>query len=266
MSQNGVLSILFSLTLLIWSSLNAEELSFNTQEFAPFSYTIDGNVSGSGVEIVQAVCNEAQLDCPIQILPWSRAQAWVKMGKNDGIFYVGKNEKRERWLTFTPPILVTEYGFFAQTDSGLKFESIKDLQGKHVAVYGPSNTANSLEKLRRQLIDQKLTPFEIEERVNDEWGFLKLSVGRVDMVYSNIDVGRAIMGKLKVLNVHYIGTAKTLNYHIGFSKRNTDQELVKRFMKSFDKLMNSGKIQRILQRHNMIPAIPFEEKDKGQKN
>jgi len=234
--------------------LGAAELTFNTQEFAPFNYSIGGVVSGPVVEVVSTVCTVAKIKCRFKSLPWRRAQADVKTGKANGMFVIGWNKERAKWLNFSPPILNTEYGFFVRNSNNLEFREISDIAGYSIGVYGPSNTSNSLEKIKSDLEALGADTISIDLRPYDETGFRKLSLGRVDAVYSNRDVGVVLTHKLGLKNVRYAGSQKRLKYYVGFSKAHTDKALVDRFNAAFNKLHAQGAIQKILVSYGMEPS------------
>ncbi len=240
---------LLSLLMLFMTTIvnaNAAQLKFNTQEFAPFNYTIDGKVSGPVVEIINTACNEANIQCPIRSLPWRRAQKMVKQGKAHALFVIGRNKAREKWLHFSCPIMETEYGFFVKKDNSLKYSSPKDIEGYTIGVYGPSNTSHSLTQLVKKSKNTK-----IEITPDDESGFRKTSFKHIDAVFSNRDVGHALIAKIGIKNLRYAGAHKKLKYYIGFSKKNTDQETLNRFNAAYRKLHKRGTTREILSRYQM---------------
>lgn len=206
-------------------------------------------VSGPAADIIRTVCRDMEADCSFKLLPWPRAQKEVREGKAHGMFVIGWNKARAKWLHFSPPILNTEYGFFVRQDNPLQFKEVTDVKGYRVGVYGPSNTSRSLEKIKAQI--QDLT---IEMRANDEAGFKKLSLGRVDAVFSNRDVGLALIAKLGLKNLQYAGAQRILQYYIGFSQQYADKQLVERFNATFRDLHKRGEIHKILGKYHMEAA------------
>jgi polar amino acid transport system substrate-binding protein len=89
---------------------------------------------------------------------------------------------------------------------------------------------------------------------DDESAFKKLSLGRVDAVFSNKDVGNDMMRKLDIRNVRYSGRQQSLKYYIGFSHKFTDKTLVDQFNAIFRNLYKRGLIQEILAKYHMEPA------------
>jgi polar amino acid transport system substrate-binding protein len=225
------------------------ELVFNTQDFRPFSYEENGEVAGPAAEIIRKICQEIKVSCSLKLLPWARAQQQVQSGTAHAMFVIGWNQQRADWLHFSPPILKTEYGFFVQDNNPLNFKQVADVKGYRVGVYGPSNTSKSLEKIKAEIGD-----LTIDLRPDDDSGFRKLSAGRIDAVYSNRDVGRALIAKYALNNIRYAGQHKQLNYYIGFSRQYVDKETVDRFNQMFKILSEKGVILDILNKYSMQPA------------
>ena len=225
------------------------ELKLNTQDFAPFNYEVNGVVSGPAADIIRKICGEMKIDCSLHLLPWRRAQDDVANGTAHGLFVIGWNEERAKTLYFSPPILNTEYGFFVRDDNPLKFKQNLDVKGYAVGVFGPSNTATALEKIKAEI--KELT---IDMTPDDESAFKKLSLDRVDAVFSNKDVGNDMMRKLGIRNIRYCGRQQTLKYYIGFSQKFTDKKLVDQFNATFRNLYKRGLIQEILAKYHMEAA------------
>jgi polar amino acid transport system substrate-binding protein len=229
----------------------AAELILNTQDFAPFNYEVNGVVSGPAADVIRRVCADMKIECPMRLLPWRRAQQEVEEGKAHGMFVIGWNAERAKWLHFSPPLLATEYGFFVRDDSPLTFKQNTDVKGYTVGVYGPSNTATALEKIKAEVKD-----LAIDITPDDKAAFKKLSLGRVDAVFSNKDVGHDLVRKLDIKNVRYAGRQQSLKYYIGFSQKFTDKNLVDQFNVTFRTLHKQGVIQEILARYRMDAAAP----------
>lgn len=230
----------------------SKDLTFTTQDFPPFNYDINGKVSGPAAEIVRRVCAELDVTCGFRLLPWTRAQQEVRSGKANGIFVVGWNTKRAKWLHFTPPVVDTEYGFFVATDNALSYSTLADVSGYRVGVYGPSNTSNSLDKIRADMVDKGLDAITVDMRPDDESGFRKLGLGRLDAVFSNRDVGYALIAKLGLKGkIRYAGHQRKLKYYIGFSMEHNDKALLDAFDAAYRKLHQGGEIKRILDEHSM---------------
>jgi len=250
--KDKMIFMMFFFTICIFANevyADKETIVFNTQDFAPFSYIVGNTVSGPGSDIIRAVCNEMNISCKFNLLPWRRSQKEVEMGQAHALFVIGWNKKREKWLYFSHPIIKTEYGIFVRNDNPIVYKNPNDIKGYIVGVYGPSNTSRSLEKVKDVVKD-----IVIDLKSNDETGFKKLSVGRVDAVYSNREVGFALMTKLNLHNIRYAGPSENLYYYIGFSKKFANKALVDKFNDTFKNLHQKGVINQILSNYKMYPA------------
>jgi polar amino acid transport system substrate-binding protein len=223
-----------------------QKLIFDTQDFAPFSYTEKNKVAGPGADIIALVCKEMGVDYEIRLLPWARAQLDVKNGEAHALFFIGKNKEREEWLEFGMPIINTEYGFFVNREDKLQYKEIKDLANYTIGVYGPSNTATTL---MNALLGA--TNIKVEMTPDDIAAFRKLNIKRVGAVFSNVDVGKSMIKELKLENVRYAGMYSALQYYIGFSKKMEHKELSDKFYGVLSELQKSGEIKKILDKYDM---------------
>jgi polar amino acid transport system substrate-binding protein len=230
----------------------AAELILNTQDFAPFSYEANGVVSGPAADVIRRVCADMKITCTMRLLPWRRAQQEVQEGKAHGMFVIGWNAERAKWLHFSPALLNTEYGFFVREDNPLRFQQNADVKGYTVGVYGPSNTATALDAIKKEIKD-----LTIDVTPDDEAAFKKLALGRVQAVFSNRDVGHDLLRKLAITNVRYAGRQQSLKYYVGFAQKSTDRAMVDEFNATFRTLHRQGAVREILGRYHMEPA-PLE--------
>jgi polar amino acid transport system substrate-binding protein len=246
------LLIVVGFCLSLGAAAYGADLKFNTQNFEPFNYEVNGVVSGPTADIIRRVCGEMKVACTFNLLPWRRAQDEVAQGIAHGLFTIGWNEERAKTLHFSPALMNTEYGFFVRNDNPLKFKQASDVKGFTVGVFGPSNTSFFLDKIKTEIKD-----LTIDMTPEDETAFKKLSLGRVDAVYSNKDVGYFLMGKLDIKNIRYAGFHTGLKYYVGFSQKFTDKKLVDQFNSTFRNLHKRGVIQEILAKYKMNSA-PLE--------
>ena len=250
--------MLVAVLVVVATPAAAAEIIFNTLDFKPFSYEVNGVVSGPAADVTRRICADMKISCPMHLLPWRRAQLEVAEGKAHGLFVIGWNAERAKTLYFSLPLLSTEYGFFVRNDNPLKFTQISDVKGYSVGgealpfhtTFGPSNTATALEKIKADL-GGNLT---IDMTPDDESAFRKASLGRVKAVFSNRDVGNDRCKKLGITNLRYTGPQQRLKYYIGFSQKFTDKTLVDQFNETFRALHKQGVIQEILGRYGMDAA------------
>ncbi len=241
--------------LLPSSRAGTEPLRFNTQDFKPYSYEVNGVVSGPGADIIRKVCETMGTACSFRLLPWPRAQHEVRKGEANAMFVIGWDRERSQWLLFSPPVFVAEYGFFVRNDNPLDFKEVNDIKGYTVCVYGPSNTSNTLGMIKKEIKD-----LTIDMTTQDESAFKKLSSRKsIDAVYSNRDVGYAMIKQHALTNIRYSGCHLKVKYYIGFSKQFNDRAVVELFNTTYLKLYKNGSIRELLEQYSMEPAPIWEQ-------
>lgn len=237
----------------VWS----QELRFNTQDFSPFSYEKYGVISGAATDVVRVVCKEMNITCTFKLLPWPQAQDQVKQGEANAMFVIGWSEKRAQWVHFTPPIMRTEYGVFVREGNPLEYDTLAKIEGYKIGVYGPSDAAAFLQKMRARMVKLGLRPIEIEFGPSHEGGFKRLAGDSLDAVFSDREVGYGTIARLGLEGeVRYAGPATKLKYYVGFSKAHNDAAIINHFNATYVRLRKQGVIKEILDRY-FVEAAEF---------
>lgn len=227
----------------------AETVRFGTQEFAPYHYEVDEKIAGPLPELINAVCKKLQWECVHQSGTWAKIQAKAKSRQYDALYVLGKNTKREEWLDFSLPIVDALYGIFTHQTNMMTYEQPAQLAGLKVAVYGPSNTSRSLEKLMADARGMQIIIVG-----DDETAFKLLSQKEVDAVFSNLYVGEAIIRKLNLQNLRYAGNSHIVSYHVAFVKNRQSAKLRDRFNQAYRELYRSQKVHEILGTYFLKPS------------
>lgn len=243
--------------------LSRPTLILNTQDFPPFHYkirTFADKVYGPIPEVIKIVCLEAHLNCILRLYDWGHAQELVKEGRAHGMFVIGWNAERAKFLYRSLPIIETEYGFFVRDNDPLTFQQIEDINDYTVGVYGPSNTSKTLRRIENTLRNKGMRIY-IKETKDDKPLFKELSESTtVRAVFSNKDVGNTIINGLGLENIRYAGQYKTLLYYVGFSKRLVNREIVDKFNEYFQKLQKEGIVQEVYANSGLIGEFGDSQK------
>lgn len=218
---------------------------FVTQHFPPFSYIEQGQVAGPARVLIDAVCEALDQRCDHQLLPWERGQRLVELGEAEAMYVIGWNPERDRRLRFSSALLSTEYGFFVRGDDPLHQLTPGALAGYQVAVLGASNTLNSLASLQPE------HRFEIIEVTDSDAAFRLLSVGRVTAVYSNREVGRALINQIQLTELHYALKHRQLDYFVGFNPNGVSADWVDRFNRQLQQLQQRGEAKQLMLRFGL---------------
>lgn len=241
--------------VLILSQSTYAKTHFSHHSFPPFTYSENGESKGSIIELVRRVCLEMNEECTFSFLPNRRAKQYMEQGMVSGTIPLGWNTERDQWIYFSVPLLTTSYSFYAQEGSTFTFNQLSDLEGKTIGVFGPSNTQYTLEKIRDEMISQKLIPFRIDDHPNaDGRGLIKLANGRYDLYFVNQDVAEYRIKNLHIKGIKNIGLGKKLEYSIGFAKEHNNPNFITHFNKTILSLYQNGDFKPIWNKWGAIPG------------
>lgn len=244
--------LLYTLSVLSLSAQSAP-LRLVFHDFAPFSYQNQQQQNdGLLVEVAMRVCQELTKQCEIEIKPNRRAKQIVTTGKANGIF-LAWNPERAKTMMFSIPMVETEYGFYSL--NSFKINSIEQLSGLSVGVYGPSNTQTSLLKQQQKLLNKGLKPFQIEVYPQgDEFPLKMLAKQRFSAYYINKEVGAYYAQQLNLKDLNYLRAEGHTYYCIAFDMAHNTREVVIEFNRTLQNLLEQKKLDHIYQKWNMTPA------------
>ncbi|MCL9783253.1 transporter substrate-binding domain-containing protein [Vibrio sp. S4M6] len=235
-------------------------LTFSGNIFPPFVQRgDDGEVSGPFVEMLKDVCKEMQEDCEFSLFPNKRLKHMVKHGKVDGGFVYGWNEDRASYLYYSIPFMLTEYGVFVPDSNKSTIQSLKDLQGYTVGVPGPkTNMAFTLNKIRNQMAEDKLTPIKVFEAKDENGELIRmLELERLDGYFSNKATAFSKAKKANATKFRYAWQYKEILYFAVFPKEYTNKATLVKFNQAALRVFSrKGYFQRKLSPWN-ISAPPL---------
>lgn len=227
-------------------------LQFVTESFPPFNYEANGAASGPMVDVLQAVCEQAQLACSVRLLPWRRAIALAEGGQVDGIFSILHGPGKAEQFFLSDPVIATRYSFFASKQSGWQYRGAGSLSGMVVGVYGPSSTSTTLAELVSARGD-----VSVVVEVNNYDALKKLSrsaYGTQAAVFINRDVGLSLVKSMNLADVVPVGDVKDIHYCFGLSRKSSKADERAAFTTALRQLKAAGKLDAIVAKYGLQGA------------
>ncbi|QDQ28093.1 amino acid ABC transporter substrate-binding protein [Chitinimonas arctica] len=101
------------LLLLLPTAWAADELLIVRGEgnYPPYEMTVDGQLTGAHIELVQAVAREARLSVNIRSVAWARALEMTKRGLAQAVSFAAKTPEREAFLLFDDANILSSMRF-----------------------------------------------------------------------------------------------------------------------------------------------------------
>jgi polar amino acid transport system substrate-binding protein len=251
----SVTTLFIAVSLYVLSAGNVlatpDVLKFAAEPYPPFTYEESGKGAGPIIDVLQAVCASAKINCPVQVMPWRRTLTSAEAGILDGVCVVLRTPEREKMFFITDDVVRTSLTFFTRTGSTFNYRTMQDLNDMTVGVYGPSGTSATLEELTKQ------TSARMEIELDNITALRKLAAGRYGpkgAILINREVAMTLIKENGISGVAAAGDAKTIDYAFGLSHTTVNQQQAESFNSTLRALKHAGTIKEILQKYGLMAA------------
>ncbi|MGS2717444.1 substrate-binding periplasmic protein [Eionea flava] len=216
------------------SSIHAADfssLNIMTEEFPPFNYSKDGQLTGTSVELLLKASEAAGHPISrsdINMAAWARAYQTAVSGPNVMLFTTTRTEQRENLFKWAGPIGVNRTVVFAKKSSGIGQISDMSTIDKKVAVIRDS--------VDDQLTVKANTPAGMITRASKPDAAAKmLATGRVDLWAYNEITAKEILQRngQNVDDYEIVHVLATSDLYFAFSK-DVDDAVVELLQKGVD--------------------------------
>ena len=176
--------LLVGLLFLASTQVLANEVRLVTLEYPPYT-TQSRESGGSMIELTRRAFAASGHTAVIEFRPWARAQQEMRQGKYDGILPLWPEEVSAAKLVASPPLAVSQMGFFVRKDTPLTFSAPEQLKGQRVGVARGYDYPDSI-------MNVGIVP---EEAVDDLTNLRKLAAKRFNLVLLEHQVGLDLLSQ-----------------------------------------------------------------------
>lgn len=229
-------------------------------EYPPLISQAPGSAAPSGfaVELVERMFRQLGASVTVQLYPWERAMAKVRMGEADCIFTIYRYPDRELFLDYSEQLVAAQIiYFYARKDAAIAFNGNLDrLQGLRVGVVRQINYGPRFERARPKLA--------IDTAADIAMNFRKLAAGRVDLVPSNLATAQATLA-LPAMREEAAAVAQLsppvdiVPSFIAFSKRRHLATVRDQFDAALKKFKASPEYRHLLEKYGLESSLDLEK-------
>ncbi len=220
--------------LSVVSIVVADELRILTCEEPPTNYyLIEGEFSGTSMDIVEEIKRSLNLDVEIEVLPWVRAYSYAKKDANIVVFTCGRSQERiDHGFHFIGPVITRKHVFWSKKGKSFNISSIKDVKEKNLELGAMRGCWRS-----KFLMDQGL---KVQNETDHKQNIRKLLTGRIDLWVSS-DIEAPPIAKEAGVDIEEIEIAfvfKEAASYIMLS-RDTPQEMIEQWEKAYSEIQKT---------------------------
>ncbi len=223
-------------------SATADDLFFVDVNAHPLGFYDDNQqVQGVAVEIFQQVMKDLGHNSQLELLPGKRVIHMLKNAQADGVPFIRKTPKREKYLDYSREVLLFENVYF-YVKKGHEFEFSGDLasvKNKKMAVILGDTYGDAFNELMPSL--------NLVETITVDSGFSMLLKNRVDIVVSTQQRAAIALDKLSPGEVvRILKPMESIPLYAAFSKKRRLSALRDQFDEQLKTLKESGFVKSVI--------------------
>jgi polar amino acid transport system substrate-binding protein len=210
---------------------SANDLTYITEQYPPYSYQKDGKLQGISVDLLEKVWERMGVDLnssAIQLLPWTEGYDRTLKENNTVLFLTAHLPQREQLFKWAGPILSGKFVLLAKKDKNIRIATSEDLKKYRIGAI-EDDVAIQL------LLDKGLKKEELILETTSAPIIEMLENGSIDAwAYNNITGGWQIQESGKnVSNYEEAYVLENVDGYLAFSKDVPDP-LVQSFQQAID--------------------------------
>ena len=245
------LKVVFIALLLISNGAYCQPISaWGNESLPPMAYMEQDTPKGFGIEIVQAVLDEAGIDFRFKMAPWKRAYIEALRGKGL-VFGMYLTEERAKVFDFSKALWSEEIVLATRKGQEFPFEKMADLKGKRISLQRGTRPGTEFERALKNEVFVAVPNNSPVERIGI------LMHGKIDAAIFNPGIASVAwnarqagfpMSNISVLKKPLAIKAK----HIGILKSLHKTQLMEKINAAIDTLNERGVIQNIITRYETM--------------
>ena len=220
----------------------------------PYTFGIKGTPTGGvAVDWSKEIFRRLNMEVDMKLYPWKRCLFQMQTGKRDGLMALTKNTKREKYMVFTVPIMVSRNfvwhspeKFKRKWGTSFKWDTLADFKKYKIGrtlgfSYGDEFYAA-----------EKKFKYDILSARSDEANFKRLLVGRIDIFICNEGSAAELFRLHPEFKGKLVPAGKVfekVNFYMAFSKKSKIVKLVPQINKIIAEMQKDGTIRAILKKY-----------------
>lgn len=228
---------------------NRIKLRFITEEYKPFNYSQDLKALGLGSELLKHICNELDIDCNIEFLPWDEGYEEVLSTDNSVLFSTVLTSIRKDKFKWAGPYASLDWNFYTSSTNQIKINSLED--AKRAGKIGVIDQY----AIEQYLVSEGFSNLVYCSDIND--CIDKLIKGEIDLYPSDkftTESALKAIGKT-IYSVKSVYTLKTDLIYFAFNK-NVSDDVVADFQEIIDLAKKYGKLKELSEQYLQTSDYP----------
>lgn len=219
----------------------ATDITFVTEEYAPFNYSEGGSIRGIAVEQVRKIAETAGLSYRMEIMPWARALMLAEREAGHCVFTTGHTPDRHEKFNWVEPLLRDQMVMIKRKDSPIVATTLEEARAFRIG----SQRGDIGFDVLRQL---GFTDIDLATDMAITLG--KLRSGRIDLMPTSVKTYDALIAEGEPIERAMLMEGQV--YGIACN-RTVPRETIDALQRALDALVTSGDQDAIFARYGLPP-------------
>jgi len=239
------LRLILLFLIISYSYASNSNITIIAEDYKPLSYLESNEFKGPNIDVIKLMLKKLHITNEIKHLPWKRAYETTLETLNQGLISTTRTEERENSFKWVGPLSVKKFNIYALKSSNITIKSTDDFKNHSIGV--ERGTINEQMLLSRGMDDSKLSKVNYAKQ---NMGMLLKRRIKLWAISSSTFHETLVENKINSDLFEVVYTLNVAKQYIAFNI-NMPDEIIKLWQKTFDELINSGKIKEIFIKHNV---------------
>lgn len=243
------LALIFIILSLSVSSVNAQKITVVTEDWPPYNYKENGEITGVSTEVVKATLEKTDLKWEIRMYPWVRAYKMASEDENTMIYTIFRLPEREKFFKWIKldGLSTKMYLFSPKSRSDISVKTLEDAKKYRTGVTRKSSTHDFL---LSKGFEEGVNLFPVKSEVQNA---LKAdpSIKRIDLTTGD-KLSLAMWVKEAGLPSDFWKEEVFLfkqDFYMAFGQKTSDN-LVRKVSEAFKQIKADGTFDAIMEKYN----------------
>uniref|UniRef100_UPI0032162A5A substrate-binding periplasmic protein n=1 Tax=uncultured Draconibacterium sp. TaxID=1573823 RepID=UPI0032162A5A len=224
------------------STDNNPQLTFLSEEYKPFNYSLNSLPTGLSCELLEKICNKLNIEFEVEFREWDNAYNSALTTDNAILFSTVLNSNRRDLFNWVGPVASLDWNFYCASGNNFKLRDIDDAKEINkigiIADYAMDDFLK--EKGFTNLVYCNNISDAVTRLINGEIDLFPSNTYSINAALESIDQSEYAVTNLL--------TIKTELLYFAFNK-NISLDIVEKFQKEVDNSKTNGVLQQLTQKH-----------------
>lgn len=227
----------------------SEELRFLTEDYRPFNYSAEGELTGLAADVLREICDHLKIPFEVEVLPWTDAYSEAQQSADAVLFSTVLNPERQDLFQWAGPFASIDWVFYQAPRNSMTLTSL-----------AAAKSVGNIGVLADYSIEQYLVDQGFDNLVycaSEADGFRRLLNGEIDLFPANALTAEGALESIDE-NIYSVKVAMPLLTDLLYFafNREVPNQVVADFQEQIDRMKDGGFLRTLSEKYLKTSDFP----------